>query len=220
MPSKSKKQHNLMAAVANNPAFAKKVGISKSIGEEFMKADKSKKMNMGGMAYKEGGKLDMAQDKKMAKKAVGMHEKQLHEGKKSDLTKLKKGGMAKGCGYSKGGQLAKANGVAVRGKTKGKICQEINMAENKKPMKVIKEGDMSPETKALPDEVVKPPKGIGSSENDTPDIRKGIEQGLKVGGGKELAKKLGMKKGGMVKSSASKRADGIAVKGKTKGKIC
>ena len=27
-------------------------------------------------------------------------------------------------------------------------------------------------------------------------------------------------KGGMVKSSASKRADGIAVKGKTRGKIC
>ena len=119
MPSKSKKQHNLMAAVANNPAFAKKVGISKSIGEEFMKADKSKKMNMGGMAYKEGGKLDMAQDKKMAKKAVGMHEKQLHGGKKSDLAKLKSGGMAKGCGYSKGGQLAKANGIAKQGKTKG-----------------------------------------------------------------------------------------------------
>ena len=32
--------------------------------------------------------------------------------------------------------------------------------------------------------------------------------------------KPAMKKGGMVKSSASKRADGIAVKGKTKGKIC
>jgi hypothetical protein len=95
------------------------------------------------------------------------------------------------------------------------------MAENKKPVKVIKEGDMSPETKALPDEVVKPPKGIGSSENDTSDIRKGIEQGLKEGAmGKVLGKKLGMKKGGMVKSSASKRADGIAVKGKTKGKIC
>jgi len=29
-----------------------------------------------------------------------------------------------------------------------------------------------------------------------------------------------MKKGGVVKSSASKRADGIATKGKTKGKIC
>jgi hypothetical protein len=126
MPSKSKKQHNLMVAVANNPSFAKKVGISKSIGEEFMKADKSKKMNMGGMAYKEGGKADMAQDKKMAKKAVGMHEKQLHGGKKSDLAKLKSGGMTKmkkgGSCYSKGGQLAKANGIAVKGKTRGKIC--------------------------------------------------------------------------------------------------
>ena len=115
MPSKSKKQHNLMAAVANNPAFAKKVGISKSVGEEFMKADKSKKFKGGGMMDKK----DMAQDKKTVKKAVGMHEKQLHGGKKSDLAALKKGGMAKGCGYSKGGQLAKANGVAVRGKTKG-----------------------------------------------------------------------------------------------------
>ena len=115
MPSKSKKQHNLMAAVANNPAFAKKVGISKSVGKEFMKADKNKKFKGGGMMDKK----DMAQDKKMAKKAVGMHESQLHGGKKSDLTKLKKGGMAKGCGYSKGGQLAKANGIAKQGKTKG-----------------------------------------------------------------------------------------------------
>ena len=131
-----------MAAVANNPSFAKKVGISKSIGEEFMKADKSKNsglsklptevrnkmgyMEKGGMAYKEGDKVDMAQDKKTAKKAVGMHEKQLHGGKKSDLAKLKSGGMTKmkagGSCYSKGGQLAKANGVAVRGKTKGKMC--------------------------------------------------------------------------------------------------
>jgi hypothetical protein len=33
------------------------------------------------------------------------------------------------------------------------------------------------------------------------------------------AKKIKMKKGGMVKSSASKRADGIAKKGKTKGRM-
>ncbi len=48
MRSVSKKQHNLMAAVANNPKFAKKVGISKSVGEEFMKADKTKKFGSGG----------------------------------------------------------------------------------------------------------------------------------------------------------------------------
>ena len=42
MPSASKKQHNLMAAVAKNPAFAKKVGIKQSVGEEFLQADKGK----------------------------------------------------------------------------------------------------------------------------------------------------------------------------------
>ena len=173
MPSKSKKQHNLMAAVANNPAFAKKVGISKSIGEEFMKADKTKKfkngdlvevdsdknpglsklptevrnkmgyMKKGGMAkkgMKEGGMADMAQDKKTVKKAVGMHEKQLHGGKKSDLAKLKHGGRIASKGehsvqkQSKRGaemvkmksggmaKCARGGGIEVRGKTKGKMC--------------------------------------------------------------------------------------------------
>ena len=160
MPSKSKKQHNLMALVANDPKAAKRLDIPKSVGEEFMKADKGRKfgsggalkatdssenpglsklptevrnkmgyMKKGGMAkkgMKEGGMADMAQDKKMAKKAIGMHEKQLHGGKKSDLAKLKSGGMTKmkagGSCYSKGGQLAKANGIAVKGKTRGKMC--------------------------------------------------------------------------------------------------
>ena len=48
MPSTSKKQHNFMAAVAKNPAFAKKVGIKSSVGEEFLKADKGKKFGSGG----------------------------------------------------------------------------------------------------------------------------------------------------------------------------
>ena len=50
MPSSSKKQHNLMAAVANNPAFAKKVGISQSVGKDFIEADKGKKFGKGGMS--------------------------------------------------------------------------------------------------------------------------------------------------------------------------
>jgi hypothetical protein len=79
-----------------------------------MKADKSKKFKGGGMMDKK----DMAQDKKMAKKAVGMHEKQLHGGKKSDLTKLKSGGMTK---MAKGGCYAKGGGIEKKGKTKGKI---------------------------------------------------------------------------------------------------
>jgi hypothetical protein len=48
MPSVSKKQHNLMAAVAHNPKFAKKVGIPQSVGKEFNKADKGKQFKRGG----------------------------------------------------------------------------------------------------------------------------------------------------------------------------
>ena len=120
----------------------------------------------------------------------------------------------------------------------------------KKPMPVIKKGDMSPETKALPDEVVKPPKGIGESEKDMDPIpakkKGGVIKDLKKAGfydaKKDKAKRLDiinkvttkperiemvdkmfsakkMAKGGSV-SSASKRADGCATKGKTRGKIC
>ena len=47
MPSKSKAQHNLMAMVANDPAAAKRTGIPKSVGEEFVKADKGRKFGSG-----------------------------------------------------------------------------------------------------------------------------------------------------------------------------
>ena len=48
MPSKSKAQHNFMAAVAHNPAFAKKVGVPQSVGKDFSMADKGKKFSKGG----------------------------------------------------------------------------------------------------------------------------------------------------------------------------
>ena len=68
-----------MAAIANSPAFAKKVGVKQSVGEDFMKADKGRKFGSGGMPHSEKGemKADVKQDKAMIKKAVGMHDKQL-----------------------------------------------------------------------------------------------------------------------------------------------
>lgn len=36
MPAKSGKQYRLFAGAAHNPAFAKKVGISQSVAEEFV----------------------------------------------------------------------------------------------------------------------------------------------------------------------------------------
>lgn len=44
MPSKSPAQARLMAAVAHNPKFAKKVNIPQSVGREFNEADKRKGM--------------------------------------------------------------------------------------------------------------------------------------------------------------------------------
>jgi hypothetical protein len=66
VPSVSKKQHNFMAAVANNPKFAKKAGVSQSVGEEFLKADKGRKFRKGG---------EMAESKKMVGKEIAFMKK-------------------------------------------------------------------------------------------------------------------------------------------------
>ena len=140
MPSTSKKQHNFMAAVANNPAFAKKAGVPQSVGKEFNNADKGKtfkqggdmkKMNMGGYAgggmpmVNKGGKMvpSFAADGvgKMKKGGVaGMHK--IPDGKMmkdSAMKKMNMGGMAKGGSASK-----RADGIAVKGKTKGTMLKQ------------------------------------------------------------------------------------------------
>ena len=108
MPATSAKQKKFMDAAANNPAFAKKVGIPVKVAKKYSQASK-------GQTFKEGGtmKNDMMQDKAMTKKAVGMHEKQLHGGKKSNLTKLAKGGSAS----------SRADGCVSKGKTKGTMIK-------------------------------------------------------------------------------------------------
>jgi len=53
MPAKSEKQRKFMAAVANNPKFAKEVGVPKAVGEEFMKTKKY----MGGGNIKKGSHM-------------------------------------------------------------------------------------------------------------------------------------------------------------------
>jgi hypothetical protein len=49
VPSTSKKQHNFMEAIAHSPSFAKKVGVSQSVGKDFSAADKGKKFGRGGI---------------------------------------------------------------------------------------------------------------------------------------------------------------------------
>ena len=118
MPSVSKKQHNFMAAVANNPKFAKKAGVSSAVGKEFLTADKGKTFKEGGTMKKmnPGMMAIMAKKKpmKMADGGMPMVEK---DGKKvpafaaDGKGKMAKGGMAK--------KMAKGGGIEVKGKTKG-----------------------------------------------------------------------------------------------------
>jgi hypothetical protein len=109
-----------MAAIAHNPAFAKKVGIPQSVGKEFNQADKGKKFKEGGAmkemhSEKSEMKMDKAQDVSMIKKAFKQHDAQEHKGGKGTTLKLASGGKVS--------QLAKANGIAVRGKSKGTIIK-------------------------------------------------------------------------------------------------
>ena len=69
--------------------------------EGFKKLPKMQCFKEGGSVkftsktMKESGKADIAQDKKIVKKALAMHDKQEHPGEKTDLSKLRKGGRAK-----------------------------------------------------------------------------------------------------------------------------
>jgi len=126
MPSTSKKQHNFMAAVANNPSFAKKVGVPQSVGKEFNQADKSRKFSKGGdtMASKmnPGFMAMMAKKKGAAKMSSGGMP--MKDGKPAfigDGKGMKKGGMANGGSASK-----RADGVVSKGKTKGSMIK-MNM---------------------------------------------------------------------------------------------
>ena len=144
MPSVSKKQHNFMAAVANNPAFAKKAGVPQSVGKDFNQADKGrkfskggdmKKMKMGGYAdggmtmVNKGGKMvpDFAADGKgkmakggMAHEDVKMDKKMMQKAVNKHESRLHKGQpMTK---FSKGG-VTRADGCVTKGHTKGTMVK-------------------------------------------------------------------------------------------------
>ena len=136
MPSTTPKQKQFMAAVANNPSFAKKVGVPQAVGKDFARADKAKgfskqaKINRPNTAH---GKLDMPfhsvksnakggemkESKAMMKKEIAFMQK---KGAPKSMIKHEKA-EAK---YAKGGGVYRraADGVAQRGKTKGKMLRK------------------------------------------------------------------------------------------------
>ena len=120
MPSASRKQHNFMAAVAHNPAFAKKAGVPQSVGQEFTKADKGRKFAKGGDTMATSPKKAMEMKHAKAMEKAGLPKKMVAEERKEAMEYKKGGGVKK---YAAGGLAAghkSADGVAKRGKTKGK----------------------------------------------------------------------------------------------------
>jgi len=94
MPSSTKKQHNFMEAIAHNKAFAKKVGVPQSVGEDFSKADKGKTFKRGGQMKHEKAK-EMKEAKEL-RHIADEEEKEAHEMKRGGhVKKMAKGGHAK-----------------------------------------------------------------------------------------------------------------------------
>lgn len=123
-----------MAAVANNPAFAKKTGIPQSVGSEFMKADKGRRFgssksradaqvinrpqtNQGKQEFFSKGGDTMAS--KMNAGFMAMMAKK----KGAPAKKMAGGGMT----TAKMGAVRTAapskDGVAAKGKTKGTMVK-------------------------------------------------------------------------------------------------
>ena len=151
VPSVSKKQHNFMAAVANNPSFAKKAGVPQSVGQDFAAADKGKKFGTGSRAdlqgvnkpktdqgknklFNKGG--EMKESKAMVKKEVSFMKKKnapasMIKHEKAEMKGMKK--MASGgITTAKMGAVKTAapsvDGLAAKGKTKG---TQVKMAGSK-----------------------------------------------------------------------------------------
>jgi len=273
MPVVSKKQGKFMQAVANSPKFAKKVGVKQSIGREFTKEKDMKKavkkMNMGGMADREGRAMAsgryandprmMADARGRAMMKKGGTVKKMRKGgntsKMNELEELgrvdaEKGYSAKGkrnlkdekarvvreiknkkaggkVGYKAGGMMADKEGRAMAaGKLKGspaKMADARGRAMGK-AAKMKRQGANS-----RLDESLGMRRGKEATKSQSMKSRRDESRGMKTGGmlartggssAKMKAKGKAMKKGGTVKGrgNASKRADGIAQQGHTRGR--
>lgn len=119
MPSVSKKQHNFMAMVANDPAKAKQMGVPPSVGQEFVQADKGVKFGSGSKS-----RADL---QKVNKPETRHGKTELFNKGGRIMAKTTDVGNAKSMGKVRTAAPSR-DGVAEQGKTKGK---QIVMAGNK-----------------------------------------------------------------------------------------
>ena len=98
MPSKSKKQQNFMAAVANNPKFAAETGVPQSVGKDYEEADNMKKQGYN-------ARLDDSMGAKNGKKKQSMKSRRDEsEGMEKSMGKRKFAGD-KAMKFQRGGPM-------------------------------------------------------------------------------------------------------------------
>jgi len=83
-----------MAAIANNPKFAKKVGVPQSVGKDFNNADKGKTFKEGGTMKKPNPFMEMIAKKKEAASKKPAKAAAMPMKKGGVAKKMKKGGKA------------------------------------------------------------------------------------------------------------------------------
>ena len=183
-------------------------------------------MKKGGKAVVEGEKSDLKQDEKTAKKVVksafGMHDSQLHDGEKTDLSKLRKGGRAKKEGgnvrkYKKGGsidvEMKKTSGDMDKiDKVKRTVPEKADAPSEAAKRPFMRASDVEKE-KSKPagekDKIKKvPPTGNKTADAESKGEAKPVKTGLDA-----VDDIDGMKKGSSVKKfkagkSIKKMADG------------
>jgi len=139
---------------------------------------KPKAMCYGGKMKKGGevGHEDVKEDKKLIKKAFGMHDKQLHEDEKTDLSKLKRGGRTK-----------KETGTVKKFKVGGTVDNEYSSKKSSGDLDNIKK------TKEI-----KPAKAVAPSKAATKPAMKGSDVA------KEKSKPAGTSKAKKVTEDAKK----------------
>ena len=212
MPSTSKKQHNFMAAVAHNPAFAKKAGVPQSVGKDFNQADKGRKFAKGG---------DMKTDSQFDAD-VDRVKRSLYKNKEDSKIYSRERGLSPGMAAKR----LENRGVDMRGLVaneqnpddlgsykKGGSVKKMNMggyAGGGMPM-VMKDGQKVPAFAA--DGKGKMAKG-GMAKADMKQDKSMMQKAVNKHEGR-LHKGSTMTK--LAGGGYTKAADGIAQRGKTKG---
>ena len=213
-----------MEAVAHNPAFAKKAGVPQSVGKDFSAADKGRKFQKGG-ATMMSKKVPEAMAAMMARRprmGAGMPPPAMPPKPTAPMGAgmpppamptvpmgMKKGGMTRK--FGKGGMHKMPDGKMMK-----------NSAMNMGGMAGMKKGGM-PMKDGKPAFMMGKKMNMGGmagyAKGGNMNAKGSMSGSSKAGENTKIQKK-GLTEGKVIKMASGGSVDGIAQRGKTRGKMC